>query len=91
MFRASAVLGWGKGFRVGKSALLAAAARATGIAARPGYADVRNHLTSPRLKVTVGDTFYWHSYTELKVDAKWVKCTPAFDSGSCARANIAPL
>ena len=81
MFRASAVLDAGKGFCVGKSALLAAAARATGIAARPGYADVRNHLTSPRLKVTVGDTFYWHSYTELKVDGKWVKCTPAFDSG----------
>ncbi len=91
VFRASAVLDAGKGFCVGKSALLAAAARATGIAARPGYADVRNHLTSPRLKVTVGDTFYWHSYTELKVDGKWVKCTPAFDSGLCARANIAPL
>ena len=91
VFRASAVLDAGKGFCVGKSALLAAAARATGIAARPGYADVRNHLTSPRLKVTVGDTFYWHSYTELKVDGKWVKCTPAFDSGLCERANIAPL
>ncbi len=91
VFRASAVLDAGKGFCVGKSALLAAAARASGIPARPGYADVRNHLTSRRLKETVGDTFYWHSYTELKIDGKWVKCTPAFDSALCERANIAPL
>ncbi|HMK70559.1 MAG TPA: transglutaminase family protein [Xanthobacteraceae bacterium] len=90
-FRASAVLDAGRGFCVGKSAVLAAAARASGIPARPGYADVRNHLTSPRLRETMGDTFYWHSYTELKIDGKWVKCTPAFDAALCARANIKPL
>jgi transglutaminase-like putative cysteine protease len=91
VFRASAVLHAGKGFCVGKSAVLAAAARATGVPARPGYADVRNHLTSKRLQEQVGDTFYWHSYTELNVDGKWVKCTPAFDAALCARAKITPL
>lgn len=91
VFRASAVLEAGKGFCVGKSALLSAAARASNIPARPGYADVRNHLTSKRLKEMAGDTFYWHSYTELLIDGKWVKCTPAFDAALCARANIAPL
>jgi transglutaminase-like putative cysteine protease len=91
VFRASAVLAVGKGFCVGKSALLAAAARASGIPARPGYADVRNHLTSRRLRERVGDTFYWHSYTELLIDGRWVKCTPAFDAAICERANIAPL
>jgi transglutaminase-like putative cysteine protease len=91
VFRASAVLDAGKGFCVGKSAVLAAAARATGIPARPGYADVRNHLTSKRLIETVGDTFYWHAYTELNIDGKWVKCTPAFDSALCERANISAL
>lgn len=90
-FRASDVLRTGKGFCVGKSALLAAAARVTGIPARPGYADVRNHLTSKRLREQVGDTFYWHSYTELNIDGKWVKCTPAFDKALCERAKIAPL
>jgi transglutaminase-like putative cysteine protease len=90
-FRASDVLRAGRGFCVGKSALLAAAARAAGIPARPGYADVRNHLTSKRLKEQVGDTFYWHSYTELKIDGKWVKCTPAFDKVLCERARIKPL
>ena len=90
-FRASDVLAAGKGFCVGKSALLAAAARAVGVAARPGYADVRNHLTSKRLQAQMGNTFYWHSYTELYVDGKWVKCTPAFDAALCERANIKPL
>jgi transglutaminase-like putative cysteine protease len=90
-YRASDVLRAGKGFCVGKSALLTAAARAAGIAARPGYADVRNHLTSKRLQQQLGDTFIWHSYTELHIGAKWVKCTPAFDKALCERAKIAPL
>jgi transglutaminase-like putative cysteine protease len=90
-FRASDVLRAGRGFCVGKSALLAAVARAAGIAARPGYADVRNHLTSKRLKEQVGDIFIWHSYTELEIDGKWVKCTPAFDKVLCERAKIAAL
>src|SRR5262245_31591276 len=42
-YRASAVLAQGAGFCVGKAALLAAAARAASIAARMGFADVRNH------------------------------------------------
>jgi transglutaminase-like putative cysteine protease len=90
-YRASAVLRAGKGFCVGKSSVLAAAARLAGIPARPGYADVRNHLTSKRLQDHIGDTFYWHSYTELFIDGKWVKCTPAFDKALCERAKIAPL
>jgi transglutaminase-like putative cysteine protease len=91
VFRASSVLAAGRGFCVGKSAVLAAAARASGIPARPGFADVRNHLTSRRLRETIGDTFYWHSYTEMEIDGKWVKCTPAFDAALCDRAKIAPL
>jgi len=39
----------------------------------------------------MGNTFYWHSYTELLIDGKWVKCTPAFDAALCERAKIKPL
>lgn len=92
VFRASDVLKSGQGFCVGKAALLAACARAIGIPARPGYADVRNHITSKKLHDLVQtDIFYWHSYTELFLDGKWVKCTPAFDAALCARAKLAPL
>jgi transglutaminase-like putative cysteine protease len=92
VFRASAVLAAGRGFCAGKSALLAACARAAGIPARVGFADVRNHLNSTRLRQLMGsDTFVWHSYTELSIDGAWVKCTPAFDRALCERARILPL
>jgi transglutaminase-like putative cysteine protease len=72
--------------------LLAACARAIGIPARVGYADVRNHMTSPRLyELTKSDVFLWHSYTDLKLGGAWVKATPAFDAELCRRAGLAPL
>jgi transglutaminase-like putative cysteine protease len=91
-YRASAVLASGRGFCIGKSALLAASARAIGVAARVGYADVRNHLTSPRLyEKTKTDIFIWHSYTELFLGGRWVKATPAFDRALCDRVGLKPL
>lgn len=91
-YRASEVLKAGQGFCVGKAALLAACARAVGIAARPGYADVRNHITSKKLyELVQSDIFHWHSYTEMLIEGKWVKSTPAFDKALCERAKLAPL
>jgi len=91
-FRASSVLATGRGFCVGKSAVLAAAARAIGVPARVGYADVRNHITSPRLYQRFKtDVFIWHSYTDLQVGGQWVKATPAFDATLCERVGLQPL
>lgn len=91
-YRASGVLAAGRGFCIGKAALLAASARAIGVPARVGYADVRNHLTSPRLYEKIKtDIFLWHSYTELYLSERWVKATPAFDRALCDRAGIKPL
>ena len=91
-YRASACLARGSGFCVAKSALLAAAARAVGIPARLRFADVRNHLASPRLRRLMGtDVFYYHGYTELSLDGAWVKATPVFDRGLCERFGVPPL
>lgn len=91
-YRASSVLTLGRGFCIGKAALLAACARAIGVPARVGYADVRNHMTSPRLyELTKSDVFLWHSYTDLRLDGAWVKATPAFDASLCRRVGLAPL
>ena len=91
-FRASSVLTAGRGFCVGKAAVLAACCRAVGIPARVGYADVRNHMTSPRLHaLTQTDVFYWHSYADIRLNGTWVKATPAFDRELCARMGIPPL
>ena len=91
-FRASSVLAADQGFCVGKASLLAACARASGIAARVGFADVKNHLTSPRLAETMGsDLFVYHGYADLYLDGKWVKATPAFNLALCERFRVKPL
>ena len=91
-YRASSVLEKGEGFCVGKSALLAACARALGIPARVGFADVKNHLTTPRLRERMGtDLFIYHGYAELFIDGKWVKATPVFNQALCQRFRVKPL
>jgi transglutaminase-like putative cysteine protease len=90
--RASAVLARGHGWCVTKAALLAAAARALGIAARVGFADVRNHLSTERMRREMQtDLFIWHGYTELWLDGAWVKATPAFNVQLCERFGLLPL
>ena len=92
VFRASSVLDAGQGFCVGKASLLAACARAVRIEARVGFADVKNHLTTPRLAETMGsDLFVYHGYTDLHLDGKWVKATPAFNLALCTRFRVKPL
>jgi transglutaminase-like putative cysteine protease len=91
-YRASAVLAKGAGFCVGKAALLAAVARAEGIPARLRFADVRNHLCTPRLRALVGgDVFYYHGLVEFELEQRWVKATPAFDLTLCERFGVLPL
>ena len=91
-YRASGVLASGRTFCIGKASLLAACVRVIGIPARVGFADVRNHLTSPRLYEKIKtDIFTWHSYSELYLSGRWVKATPAFDRALCERAATKPL
>jgi transglutaminase-like putative cysteine protease len=91
-YRASAVLAAGRGYCVGKAALLAAAARVKGIPARVAFADVRNHLATPRLLELIGtDVFIYHGITELWLDGHWVKATPTFNISLCDKFHIKPL
>lgn len=90
--RASHVLEIGVGWCVPKAALLAAAARAVGIPARVGYADVRNHLSTERMRRTMQtDLFVWHGYTDLWIAGRWLKATPAFNIELCERFGLLPL
>jgi transglutaminase-like putative cysteine protease len=91
-YRASACIEQGSGWCVPKAALLAACARAIGIPARVGYADVRNHITTPELTAKMGtDLFVFHGYTELLLEGSWVKATPAFNLSLCTRFRVKPL
>ena len=91
-YRASVCVEQGSGWCVPKAALLAACARAAGIPARVGYADVRNHITTPELTAKMGtDLFVFHGYTDLLLDGMWVKATPAFNLSLCTRFRVKPL
>jgi len=91
-FRAGDCLRAKRGFCIPKAALLAAAARSIGIPARVGYADVRNHLSTKKLlELMGGDLFIWHSFTELYLEGRWVKATPAFNLSLCQRFGVHPL
>jgi transglutaminase-like putative cysteine protease len=92
-YRASAVVKAKVGYCINKSVLLAAAARAVGIPARLGFADVRNHLNTEKLRERLGgtDLFLWHGYTEFFLDGRWVKVTSAFNIELCERFGVLPL
>jgi len=90
--RASVALSKKYGFCITKAVLLAAAARVEGIPSRLGFADVRNHLNTERLKQLMQtDVFAFHGYTELFLGDEWVKATPAFNRTLCERFNVSPL
>ena len=91
-YPATAVLARGKGYCVQKAVLLAALARAAGIPARLGFADVRNHQIPERLKRLMGtDLFVFHGYVELRLSGRWVKATPAFDPETARKSNALPV
>jgi len=90
--KASTALAQGHGWCVPKAVVLAAVARAAGIPARLGFADVRNHLSTEKLRQTMKtDIFVWHGYTELWIDGAWRKATPAFNLLLCERFGLLPL
>lgn len=90
--RGSHALAAGESYCVPKATLLAGCARHCGIPARIGLADVRNHLSTPRLlELLRSDVFAMHGYTEFHLQGRWVKATPAFNRQLCELFNVAPL
>jgi transglutaminase-like putative cysteine protease len=91
-YRASIVVRDRVSFCIPKSVLLCAAARAVGVPSRLGFADVRNHLNSEKLRERLGgtDLFIYHGYTEFFLDGRWVKVTSAFNIELCERFGVLP-
>ena len=90
--RASSVLKRKAGFCVPKAVLLTAVLRSQKIPARLGFADVKNHLVTQRLKALMEmDLFIYHGYIEVFLNDKWVKATPAFNLSLCQNFNVKPL
>lgn len=91
-YLASATLAAGESWCVPKALLLAALCRAAGIAASVGFADVRNHLSTERMRQMMEtDLFYFHGYTSICIEGRWLKATPAFNVELCDRFGLLPL
>jgi len=91
-FRASNTLSRGEGYCVQKAVLLVALARAAGIPAGLGFARLRNHLLPEKTVKWLGTNILpFHGYTELYLNGKWVKATPAFDVKLCEKNRIVPV
>lgn len=90
--KASTTLAEGEAWCVPKAALLAACCRVMEIPARVGYADVRNHLSTKRMREAMKtDIFHWHGYTPIFLQGKWVKATPAFNRELCEKFRLRTL
>lgn len=91
-FKASTILRQGYGYCVAKAIVLAAVMRAQGIACKLHFADVRNHLTTKRLREMMQtDTFYYHGYNDIRLDNRWIKVTPTFNLSLCEKFRVKPL
>lgn len=92
-YRASVIAGMSSAFCVPKAILLTACLRAASIPAAVGFADVKNHLNTPKLRELMGtDLFIYHGYVQLWLDdGRSFKVTPAFNMELCERFGVRPL
>ncbi len=91
-YRASEVALQSTAYCVPKAILLTATYRAAGIPAAVGFADVRNHLNSPKLaELMQTDLFIYHGYVSVWLNDRMVKVTPAFNTELCTRFGVKPL
>jgi transglutaminase-like putative cysteine protease len=91
--RASAILERGQGFCYQKAIVLVALARASGIPARLGFADIKNHLLSKEFleRMRGSNLLVYHGFAELHLNGKWVIATPAYDIELCREHGYIPV
>jgi transglutaminase-like putative cysteine protease len=81
-----------EGYCIPKASLMVALCRRAGIPARIGLADVKNHLSSPKLLALLKtDIFSMHGYAQMYINGRWLKATPAFNRSLCEKFAIEPL
>jgi transglutaminase-like putative cysteine protease len=91
-YQASETLKRGHGNCIQKAIVLTTLARVAGIPARLRLADFINHrATEDALELTGTNLFLYHGYTELHLDGKWVKATPALDIQTCGEHRFIPV
>lgn len=90
--KASDLAGRNYGYCVEKAVLLAAAVRYCGIPSRLFFGNVRNHIATEKLETILKtNVLVFHGSTELYLNERWVKVTPAFNKSLCEKLNVEPL
>lgn len=80
------------GYCIEKACLLNACLRAVHIPSRFCFFDVRNHIGVEKLvKVLKTDVLVFHACSDIYLDGKWVKATPAFNKELCEHLGVTPL
>jgi transglutaminase-like putative cysteine protease len=92
-YKASTILERGNGYCQHKAILLAALCRASGVPARLGYVDIRDHLLSEKFRKMIGggNLLIHHGYTGIYLDGRWVHASPAYDLGTCEKNGFVPV
>jgi len=91
-YKASHIIRQKSTWCVPKAILLTACLRAAGIPAAVGFADVKNHLNTPKLaELMQTDLFIYHGYVQLWLDGNSYKVTSAFNMELCQRFGVKPL
>lgn len=90
--KASSVLGKSKAYCAQKALLMVACLRLLGIEASLQFFNVRNHLGIGNLeKYLRTDLLVFHTGLQVKLNGKWLKLLPAFDSQLCKKLGVRPL
>lgn len=91
-FKASNVIKKRQGFCVSKSILLSSLVRAIGIPARIHLVDLINHKISQKVIDLMGtNIFYYHGFSEVLLNNKWIKLTPSFDKETAIKQGFLPM
>lgn len=91
-YRASRTMERKEGYCTQKAVVLAALARACGIPATLGFADIVNHRVPEKLHDMMGtNLFVYHGYANLWLNDRWVKATPAFNAELCDKDGLVPV
>lgn len=81
-----------QGYCTEKACLLNAVLRVVGIPSRFHFFDVRNHIGVEKYyEILKTDVLAYHSCSEVYLNGKWVKATPAFNKELCEKTGVPVL
>ncbi len=81
-----------RGYCVEKAVLLSACARAVNIPSRLSFYIVKNHIATGKLEeILKTNHLVFHGASEMFLEGKWVKATPAFNLNLCKYLGVEPL